>query len=132
MSVAQPFLQEVIDAHIDIEQWLSGRAESARLALLLQRFSPHFGMVTTQGASLDRSGLERLFAQGHGQRPGLAIQIGELEEICASPEGAVVRYREIQTYREGPRSERRSTAVFERNAQGRILWRHLHETAIAS
>jgi len=131
MTLSNPFFQEVIDAHVDIEQWLSGRAEPGRLAVLLARFSPHFSMVTLPGAVLDRAGVDALFSSGHGRRPGLRIEIDALQEIAAWPGGAVVGYREIQADGAGSRTVRRSTVVFERDGAGCIAWRHLHETAVA-
>lgn len=131
MSSFQPFLQEVVDAHVAIEQWLSGQAAVEALAPLLARFSPDFSMVTLQGALLDHVGLIALFSRGHGARPGLHIALDELRGIQAGPHGAVVAYRETQVDGAGRRTVRRSTAVFERAADGRIAWRHLHETPVA-
>lgn len=131
MPPHNPFFQEVVDAHVDIEQWLSGRAGPARLGALLARFSPHFSMVTLPGAACDRAALDTLFSQGHGKRPGLRIEIDALSEIAAWPGGAVVAYRETQTDGAGCRTVRRATVVFERDGAGRIAWRHLHETAVA-
>lgn len=132
MSLFDPFLQEVVDAHVAIEQWLSGQAAADRLAPLLRRFSPRFSMIALTGARVDHAGVEALFAQGHGARPGLRIAIDELHGIAAWSDGAVVGYREIQIDAAGRRTVRRSTAVFECDAGGVIAWRHLHETPVAA
>ncbi|MBO7933243.1 DUF4440 domain-containing protein [Burkholderia pseudomallei] len=132
MNEPNPYFQEVVDAHVDIERWLSGRAEHGLLPALLERFSPHFSMVAARGAALDRAGLDALFRQGHGQRSGLRIEIDELKQIGAWRDGAVIGYRETQTNGEGRSNTRRSTVVFERDAASRIVWRHLHETLLGA
>ncbi|ABC36277.1 hypothetical protein [Burkholderia thailandensis] len=132
MNETNPYFQEVIDAHVDIERWLSGHAEFDRLPALLGRFSPHFSMIATRGAPLDHAGLDELFRRGHGQRPGLRIAIDELQQIGAWRGGAVIGYRETQTDGQGRTNTRRSTVVFERGAASRIVWRHLHETPLAA
>lgn len=116
MNEPNPYFQEVVDAHVDIERWLSGRAEHGLLPALLERFSPHFSMVAARGAALDRAGLDALFRQGRGQRSGLRIEIDELKQIGAWRDGAVIGYRETQTDGEGRSNTRRSTVVFERDA----------------
>ena len=131
MTPIHPFLQEAIDAHVAIERWFSGAESADGLASLLQRFSPCFTMITPQGATLDHAGVEHLFARGHGARPGLRIAIDELHGLGTWPDGAVVTYREIQVDGQGRRTVRRSTAVFHRDADGRVAWRHLHETYVA-
>jgi hypothetical protein len=132
MNQSHPFFQEVVATCADIEAWFSGRAAPAALAGLMARFSPPFSMVTLQGARIDLATLQAMFAQSHGKRPGLHIEIDELEEIHAGSEGAIVTYRERQSDGAGNDSVRRSTAVFERDASGRIVWRHLHETPVAA
>ena len=132
MNPPNPFFQEIVDAHIDIEQWLSGRAEPDRLATLLNRFSPRFSMVTLQGLRLDRTAVDRLFSQEHRKRPGLRIEIDELHDISVWGDGAVVGYRETQIDESGSCTVRRSTAVLARDESGRVTWRHLQETSIAS
>lgn len=132
MNLPNPYFNEVVDAHVDIERWLSGRAEPERLASLLTRFSPDFSMITLSGAVLDYAGVDALFSRGHGVRPGLVIGIDELRSLAVWSDGAVIRYRETQTDGEGRRTVRRSTAVFRREADGLIMWRHLHETPVGA
>ncbi|WP_175776244.1 DUF4440 domain-containing protein [Burkholderia anthina] len=132
MNLPNPYFNEVVDAHVDIERWLSGRAEPERLASLLLRFSPGFSMITLSGAVLDYTGVDALFSRGHGARPGLVIGIDELRGLAVWSDGAVIGYRETQTDGEGRRTVRRSTAVFRREADGLIVWRHLHETPVAA
>ncbi|ABO57388.1 DUF4440 domain-containing protein [Burkholderia vietnamiensis] len=130
MNPSNPYFQEVIDAHVDIEQWLSGRATRDALAPLLARFSRAFSMISLQGHALDYADIDILFSRGYGARPGLRIAIDELHEVSAWQRGAAIAYRETQTDEAGRRTVRRSTVVFERDADGRIGWLRLHETPV--
>ncbi|MEN8514838.1 DUF4440 domain-containing protein [Burkholderia sp. RS02] len=132
MNLPNPYFQAVVDAHVDIERWLSGRAAPGRLASLLVRFSPGFSMITLSGTVLDYAGVDALFSRGHGARPGLMIGIDELRGLAVWSNGAAIGYRETQTDGDGRRAVRRSTAVFRREADGLIVWRHLHETPVAA
>ncbi|KVE34813.1 hypothetical protein [Burkholderia sp. TSV86] len=132
MNLPNPFFKEVVDTHIDIEHWLSGRAEPGRLATLLARFSPGFSMITLSGTVLDYAGVNALFSHGHGARPRLMIGIDELQVLAVWSDGAAIGYRETQTDGEERRTVRRSTAIFRREADGVIVWRHLHETPVAA
>ncbi|MDN7585441.1 DUF4440 domain-containing protein [Burkholderia seminalis] len=130
MNPSNPFFQEVVDAHVDIEQWLSGHASRDAIAPLIARFSRRFSMISLQGHALDFADIDVLFSRGHGARPGLRIAIDELHEVSAWQGGAVIAYRETQVDAAGRRTVRRSTVVFERDANGRIGWLRLHETPV--
>ncbi|WP_175716815.1 DUF4440 domain-containing protein [Burkholderia anthina] len=132
MHLPDPFFNEIVDAHVDIECWLSGRAQPDRLAPLLARFSTEFSMITLQGATIGHAGVAALFSHGHGARPALAIGIDELRGIAVWSDGAVIGYRETQTDGQGRRTVRRSTAVLRREADGHIVWLHLHETPVTA
>jgi hypothetical protein len=90
------FFEEVIQTHVEIEQWFAGVAPEGTLQSLLARFSPEFSM-----AGIDR----------HAR-------------------GATVTYREHQIDASGTQTDRRATVVFEKQASGALLWRHLHETFV--
>lgn len=130
MNSSNPFFKEVVDAHVDIEQWLSGSAARDGLAPLLARFSRDFSMISLHGHALDYADIDILFSRGFGARPGLRIAIDELHEVSAWQDGATIAYRETQTDAAGRRTVRRSTVVFERDTDGRIGWLRLHETPV--
>ena len=122
------YLNEVVETLEAIEQWFAGTAADDALKPLLARFSEAFSMVTPSGRPLDKPGLGELFASAGGRRPGCVITLGELEVIALYEAGAIVHYREWQADDTGARTDRLSTAVFEKQPDGRVLWRHLHET----
>ncbi|MBN3821825.1 DUF4440 domain-containing protein, partial [Paraburkholderia sp. Se-20369] len=111
MNLPNPYFREVVDTCVDIEQWLSGRAAHGPLApvlaQLLARFSPQFTMITLQGAAIELAGVDALFSQGHGVRPGLRIEIDALQVIAEWAGGAAIGYRETQVDGAGRRTVRR-------------------------
>lgn len=121
------YFNAITEIHSEIEGWFCG-LEVGVLPTLLARFSPRFSMITPSGNQLDADGVERLFEQLRGCRPGLKITLSEFNGIALHSQGAVVSYREQQEEHNGQRTDRRATAVFEQDASGNLLWRHLHET----
>ncbi|AVE07272.1 DUF4440 domain-containing protein [Pseudomonas sp. R11F] len=123
------FFDEVIHTHIQIEQWFAGVAPEGTLPSLLARFSPEFSMVApATGARVNAAGVNALFTRLGGMRPGLKITLSEMTGIDQHANGATVTYRELQIDDSGTRTDRRATVVFEKQASGALLWRHLHET----
>lgn len=130
MTDYSSYVDLVKETHIEIEGWFSG-LEPGVLPILLARFSPQFSMITPNGEALDAQGVETLFEQLRGAKPGLKITLSEFKGIALHTDGAVISYRELQEEHNGNRSDRRATVVFERAADGKVLWRHLHETFCA-
>jgi len=125
------FFAEVIQTHIEIEQWFAGTAPEGTLHTLLARFSPEFSMIApTTGARVNAAGVNALFTRLGGMRPGLKITLSELAGIDRHARGATLTYREHQVDHSGTQTDRRATVVFEQQASGALLWRHLHETYI--
>jgi hypothetical protein len=122
------YFDEVIQAHVAIEKWLAEEQDASELECLLTRFSPQFSMVSPLGRVLDFDALEQLFMLAGGKKLGFRIQLSELRGLALHNGGATVSYREQQTDATGLHSDRRSTVVFEKQADGKVLWRHLQET----
>jgi hypothetical protein len=122
------YLDEVIQAHVAIEQWFAMEEDDAALERLLTRFSPQFSMVSPLGRVLDLDALSALFRMAGGKKIGFRIELSELRGIALHERGATVSYREQQTDATGLHSDRRSTVVFEKAESGKVIWRHLQET----
>ncbi|EJN24672.1 MULTISPECIES: DUF4440 domain-containing protein [Pseudomonas] len=122
------YFDEVIQAHIAIEQWLAEERDESELEQLLMRFSPRFSMISPLGRVLDFEALKELFLLAGGKKLGFRIELSELRGVALYDGGAVVSYREQQTDATGLHSDRRSSVVFEKQADGKVVWRHLHET----
>lgn len=133
MNDPRPYFDEIIEAHIAIQQWFANAPSSGSDALeaLMRRFSPDFSMITPTGHVLDFQSLHTLFARSGGSRPGLEIEISDMIPIHADASGATIAYRERQATASA-HSVRYSTVVFQRDSKGSIRWRHLHETLRAA
>ncbi|WP_434670188.1 DUF4440 domain-containing protein [Klebsiella sp. B345] len=119
------YFEEVVDAHVVIENWLGRKEGSA--AALMARFTHDFTLLTTGGAHMDHLKVSDFFQQAGGSRAGLKIAIDSLTELARWHNGAVVLYRETQTLPGQAPTARWSTVVF-RLKDEQILWRHLQET----
>lgn len=120
------FKDEIIDAHVAIENWL-GKGEGDHEALMAH-FCETFTMVTLTGACLDYPALRAFFLAQRGGRPGLSITVDQVEVLETWPEGAALRYREVQSQPCAPTTLRWSTVLLRKQGDS-VLWRHLHETA---
>ncbi|MBM5569825.1 DUF4440 domain-containing protein, partial [Klebsiella quasipneumoniae] len=90
-----PYLQEVLDAHVLIERWLSHGEGSAEA--LMKRFAADFTMIPLSGEKMDYPTVSRFFHHAGGSRPGLDIVVDQMEIISEWHDGAAVLYRESQT-----------------------------------
>ena len=127
-----PYFQEVLDAHVLIARWLGeADAPDALFAQLMARFSADFGMVSPGGKTLSRTGLEAFFMAHRGARPGLDIEIIDMQQLSVSEKGAAVAYRERQRVPGQAPTLRCSVAVFECSDGGAVAWRYLQETLVS-
>lgn len=132
MTASNRYFDDVLSTHVLIRDWLAGAENKAeKCTALLARFSPHFSMIAPSGKRLDSAGLAAFFTAAAGSRPGLEMHITDLTLLQESGIGAVVAYREIQSQPGVDSTERWSTVVYENTTDGRLLWRHLHETWVA-
>ena len=116
------YIAEVIATHVAIENWLNQGEGSADA--LMRRFSPDFTMIPINGMRMDHQAVSAFFHGARASRPGLKIVLAEWRD------GAAVSYREIHALPSKAETARWSTVLF-RLQEEKIIWRHLHETAIA-
>lgn len=121
-----PYLQEVLDAHVLIERWLSHGEGSAEA--LVKRFAADFTMIPLSGEKMDYPTVSR-FPPRRRRPSGLDIVVDQMEIISEWHDGAAVLYRESQTLADSSQNVRWSTAIFQQ-AEGKIVWRHLQETRL--
>lgn len=122
-----PYLQEVLDAHVLIERWLSQGEGSAEA--LMTRFAAEFIMIPPGGEKMDYPAVSRFFHHAGATLPGLHIVVDQAKIISEWHDGAAVLYRESQTLADSSQNVRWSTAIFQQ-AEGKIVWRHLQETRL--
>jgi hypothetical protein len=123
-----PYFAELRAVNAEVQAWYNSAADAAVLESLMARFSPEFSMILPNGGTLNRASLHEIFAKNGGQYPGFEIAITDTVMVAQYPRGAVVSYNEHQSDGQGKRTLRRSTAVLECDAQGKVRWRHLQET----
>ena len=129
MTDMNAFFDDVVSTHALIRDWLAGGATDAAVCIeLLAHFAPGFSMISPGGKRLDKAGLAAFFSAAAGSRPGLHMQIADLVLLQESDHGATVSYREFQSQPGAQPTDRWSTVVYEKTSDGRLLWRHLHET----
>ncbi|WP_241647207.1 DUF4440 domain-containing protein [Rosenbergiella metrosideri] len=122
------YFQEVIDAHHLISDVLGKQDTSGDKRLqLLSRFDHDFIMIAPTGAIFDHQQLVDFFEQQQGSRPGLKITLFDFILIAEDEKNAIIAYKERQDFPDKPGTLRYSTLVFS-HEQGRLQWRHLHET----
>ena len=122
------YIAEVIAAHVAIEHWLNQGEGSAEA--LLHRFSPEFSMIPINGMRMDHQSVSVFFREARASRPGLKIVIDNAAILAEWHDGAAVLYREIHALPGKADTARWSTVLF-RLQEGKIIWLHLHETALA-
>jgi hypothetical protein len=122
-----PYEAEIIDAHIAIENWL-GRGEG-QFDALTARFAPDFTMIAPTGSVLDYPALLHFFEAQRAGRPGLSIRVDDITLVDTWSHGAALRYRETQHLPGQAPTARWSTVVLKQEGD-KIVWRHLHETAL--
>ncbi len=124
-----PYLQEVLDAHVLIERWLSHGEGSAEA--LMKRFAADFTMIPLSGEKMDYPTVSRFFHHAGGSRPGLDIVVDQMEIISEWHDGAAVLYRESQTLADSSQNVRWSTAIFQQ-AEGKLSGAICRKPASAS
>ena len=72
-----PYLQEVLDAHVLIERWLSQGEGSAEA--LMSRFAAEFTMIPLSGEKMDYPTVSRFFPPG-GRKPSGITHRGGSDE----------------------------------------------------
>lgn len=120
------YIEEVIAAHVAIENWLNQGEGSARA--LMCRFSPDFTMIPLNGMRMDHQAVGAFFHGARASRPGLKIVIDRAAILAEWFDGAAVIYRETHALPGKADTARWSTAIF-RQQEGNVIWQHLHETA---
>lgn len=121
------YIEEVIAAHVVIEEWLGQGKGSADA--LMKRFSTEFSMIPISGKRMNHQAVSAFFQGACGSRPGLKIVIDNAALLAEWHDGAAVMYRETQHLPDKAPTVRWSTALFCQQG-GQIIWRHLHETAL--
>ncbi|WP_069167709.1 hypothetical protein [Nocardia altamirensis] len=119
---------EVVAVHQLLATWLGTDAKPEVLERFAATQHDTFSMVTTAGTRMSQSELLAGLRRAGNSRPGLDIEISEVEVLLAEGQVTVVRFLERHHF-DGKHSDRWTTAVMTaESAPPRFRWRALHET----
>ncbi|MGW1738661.1 hypothetical protein ACWCPQ_07585 [Nocardia sp. NPDC001965] len=123
-------LPEVEQVHSLLATWLGTPASPQVLDGFAAAHLGDFSMVTVSGAVLRRTELLAGLHRARNTRPGLRIEVSEIEILCTTVDTTVVRF--VETHRDGADTDyRRTTAVLRADPeQNRYRWLTVHETAV--
>ena len=140
-DLGAPVRAEIETLHDFFTGWFSGALSGSDAAFahgLADRLHPDFEIVLPSGAVHDRDGLLTPVRRGWGTNPGFSATVRDvriLGEWLPGESGAglvLAAYAEVQTGARNTKPAdnlRHATVLFEHIA-GRLVWRHLHETAL--
>ncbi|GGK91106.1 DUF4440 domain-containing protein [Nocardia jinanensis] len=123
-------LPEVERVHSLLATWLGTPASPQVLDGFAAAHHDDFSMVTIAGAVLRKTELLAALHRARNSRPGLAIEVSDIEILCATVDTTVVRF--VEQHRTGDDTDyRRTTAVLRADPeQNRYRWLTVHETAV--
>jgi hypothetical protein len=122
--------RSIEQVHELIQTIFTGDAAASEAALqqLMPLFAEDFSMVTTAGQIASRSQVEQMFRRGAGGRPGLVMEVAEMEAVWHSGAHIAMRYQE--THRLNGVATSRRSVVLLTCAESAVRWNYLHETAL--
>lgn len=100
----------------------------AAIDQLMPAFAEDFSMVTTAGAVVRLPQVAAMFHQAAAGRPGLRIEVSDVEPVWQAGTSVALRYKETH-HLNGTSSARWATAILD-CADALVRWRYLHETAL--
>jgi hypothetical protein len=126
--------REIVELHEFFAGWFGGHlpetdAAFARFASVL---ADSFCIVSPSGTITRRESLLRGIREAHGRRPGLKIEVKNVEVLREYRSWILVTYEEWQREPERPRTGRISSVAFLRRpgTPHGLEWLHVHETWI--
>jgi hypothetical protein len=126
---------EVRELHAFFVAWFRGESrQSADFARCEAVLAYDFRMITPDGHGHDRAAVVARLRSARDSAPGdFAIEILQPHVAWRSDDAVLLEFIERQ-YRGGRIDSRRSTGLFteEPAAPSGVLWRHVHETWVAS
>ena len=130
---------EVEAVHAFIAAWFRGEGEQSEAAYkagLLDRLAPDMVNIQPSGQTLSLADLVDPIRAAYGVNPDFQIRISDVAVRYVDDDSglALATYLEHQSGARNtvPSSNTRTSSVLFRvsNASGRLLWLHIHETAV--
>ena len=122
--------EEIYELHRVLQAWL--RAEgSDNSSVVLDHFDESFRMISPSGVIIPYSKFASGLPAIRGSRPGLIMEISDVEIRFSDSSTALINYHEHQA-QNGKTTDRWSTALLRRKTENKIpQWVHLQETLIS-
>lgn len=120
-------IAEIDALHRLLQAWFRAEADPDPTPILA-RFDPAFTMLTPTGMTLPYARFAAGLPALRGTRPGLVMEITEVELRHQTPATALLTYRERQSH--GTTTNDRASTVLLLAGPNHPTWRHLHETLI--
>ena len=119
--------QEINDLHRVLQAWFRAEGPNDQ-NLVLEHFDDSFRMIAPGGNTVPYSKFVGGLSAMRGSRPGLVMDISDVEVRFSDSAVAVISYRERQS-QDGQTTDRLSTAILIRKIERKFpQWVHLHET----
>ncbi|MGW5381145.1 hypothetical protein [Nocardia sp. NPDC003963] len=123
-------LPEVERVHSLLATWLGSAASPQVLDGFAAAHHDDFSMVTVAGAVLRKTELLAGLHRARNSRPGLTIEVSDIEMLCATVDTIVMRFVE-RHHVDDETDYRRTTAVLRADPeQNRYRWLTVHETTV--
>ncbi|MQA07517.1 MAG: hypothetical protein GEU98_03010 [Pseudonocardiaceae bacterium] len=132
-ALAGRVADEIEQQHQVLARWLGSACDREVLDTLRAAHTADFSMVTTDGRAISLDTLLAGLAEAGNARPGLRIDVRDIEVLVTTDELIVARFVEVHS--EGDRSASRRVSAALRpddRARNGLRWRHVHETAMES
>ena len=127
MALEDEAIRAVVTLHDDLTAWM-GLGDRAAWDRVTAALATDFVQVTPAGALRSRAQVvEAVGAVGGAAGGDFAIRVTDASARRVG-DGVVVTYKELQSGSPRAARDRISTALLLPSVEGRLEWRHLHET----
>ncbi|KIO78150.1 hypothetical protein TH53_05490 [Pedobacter lusitanus] len=129
MDITPTVQQQVHDFNTAITLWFTGETAIENIDNVSGRLHKDFMMVAPDGSVKNHEDLTAWLITVHGKKPGFTAIAGQFSLSYSADNMAIIVYHETQKTPSGT-NNRRSSALFIADGEGKITWRHLQETWI--
>ncbi|MGY0039265.1 hypothetical protein [Pedobacter sp. NJ-S-72] len=129
MNITHTAQQQVHDFNTAITAWFKGETTIENINEILGRLHKDFIMVAPDGSVKNYDDLAAWLPTVFGAKPGFYATADQFIVSYTADNMAIIVYHETQKT-PSVTNNRRSSALFIADEEGKITWRHLQETWI--
>lgn len=127
MDITQSAKQQVHDFNQAITLWFKGETSRENINEVLGRLHQDFIMIAPDGSVKKQEDLATWLPKVFGTKPGFSATADQFIMSYSADNMAIIVYHEMQKT-PSVTNNRRSSALFIADGEGKITWRHLQET----